>query len=184
MEFATRLNKLLAPIVCRLVADNTLPESLARISPIDFVGAPLGSMVRRLVRALYTDIEWIRKHTEFGEGAERWHAAERPGPDGLMLRPPLLGEAERWIAAYPEGAPKPTERIRAFIATSREALDQEMERLKQELVTRYEAPGPGFLFIFRSGGTPIKASDCDGPYAGQGYRLAQRWRILPGKLSP
>ena len=41
-----------------------------------------------------------------------------------MLRPPPLDEAERWMA-HPPGAPEPTDVIRAFIAASRAAFDQE-----------------------------------------------------------
>ena len=125
LAFSARLNKRLAPIVCRRVDDRAVPEALAGINRIDFVDARFETMVKRLVQALLTNIEWIRKHTEFGEAAQRWHLAGRPGPGGLMLRPPPLDEAELWIAAQPPGAPEPTEAIRAFVAASRAAFDQE-----------------------------------------------------------
>ena len=125
LAFSARLNKRLAPIVCRRVDDRAVPEALAGINRIDFVDARFETMVKRLVQVLLTNIEWIRKHTEFGEAAQRWHLAGRPGPGGLMLRPPPLDEAELWIAAQPPGAPEPTEAIRAFVAASRAAFDQE-----------------------------------------------------------
>src|SRR5215470_16464714 len=50
------------------------------------------SSADRLAEALRTDIGWIRQHTAFGEAAQRWHSAGQPG--GLLLRPPLLEEAE------------------------------------------------------------------------------------------
>ena len=71
----------------------------------------------RLAEALRTDIGWIRQHTEFGEAARRWSAAGRPG--GLLLRSPVLEQAERWIASRPRGAPAPTEQTQAFVAESR-----------------------------------------------------------------
>src|SRR5262249_29475739 len=66
-----------------------------------------------------TDIAWIRQHTEIGEQARHWAAADRPG--GLLLRSPALEEAEHWIAAAPKSAPPPTDEIRAFISESRRA---------------------------------------------------------------
>jgi hypothetical protein len=32
------------------------------------------------------DIQWIRKHTEFTEFAQRWHAAGRPGSAPALRR--------------------------------------------------------------------------------------------------
>jgi WD40 repeat protein len=121
VDYATSLNKRFAPVVCRRVDDSAVPEALARIHRIDFVDTPFDATVDRLVRALETDIAWVRKHTEFGEQARRWSEAGRPGPRGLLLRPPVLEEAESWIAARPPNAPPPTETTAAFIAESRRA---------------------------------------------------------------
>jgi hypothetical protein len=71
----------------------------------------------RLAEALKVDISWIRRHTEYGEEARHWSAAARS--NGLLLRSPVLEEAERWIASRPHGAPEPTEEVRAFVAESR-----------------------------------------------------------------
>src|SRR5262245_39551997 len=107
VDFAASLNKRFAPVVCRTVADAAVPDALARINRIDFIDAPFDERVEGLVKALRTDISWIRQHTEFGEAARRWHAGGRPG--GLLLRSPVLEEAERWIASRPANAPAPTE---------------------------------------------------------------------------
>ena len=72
-----------------------------------------------LAEALHTDIAWIRRHTEFGEQARNWALADRP--KGLLLRSPLLEEAERWIAARPQGASAPTAETQFFIQHSRHA---------------------------------------------------------------
>ena len=126
VNFAASLNKRLAPIVYRQVDDAAVPEALARKNFIFFDDdTRFEESISSLVEALNTDIEWIRKHTQFGEAAGRWHAAGRPGPGGLMLRPPLLDEAEAWITLRPRKAPELTETTRAFIAASREAFDQE-----------------------------------------------------------
>jgi TIR domain len=126
VAYATSLNKRFAPIVCRRVEDSAVPEALRRLNFI-FFSEPASFEVKadRLAEALETDIEWIRRHTQFGEFALRWHAAGRPGPGGLMLRPPLLTDAEAWLGLRPRNAPEPTELIGSFISVSRETFDQE-----------------------------------------------------------
>lgn len=122
ITFAASLNKRFAPIVCRRVPDQAVPEPLARLNFIFFDDeAQFDASADRLAEALATDLEWVRKHTEFGEAARRWTVAGRPGPRGLLLRSPVLEEAERWIASRPEGAPVPTEETQSFIAQSRRA---------------------------------------------------------------
>jgi WD40 repeat protein len=122
VTFAATLNKRLAPIVCRRVSESTVPAALRRLNFIFFDDeSAFDNSVEQLVEALQTDIAWIRRHTEFGESARRWAVAGRPGPRGLLLRSPLLEEAEHWIAMRPEGAPPPTPDMLAFVTESRRA---------------------------------------------------------------
>jgi hypothetical protein len=118
-EAASR-NKRFAPIVCRRVDDEQVPEALRRLNYIFFDDpAQLEHSADKLAEALNTDISWIRQHTDFGEQARRW--AQAKGPTGLLLRSPVLEQAERWIAARPKGAPAPTDETQAFIQRSRQA---------------------------------------------------------------
>src|SRR5262249_48033112 len=55
------------------------------------------------------------------------------GPRGLLLRPPVLEEAERWIAARPANAPEPTEATKAFIVESRYATTRRRNILTASL---------------------------------------------------
>jgi hypothetical protein len=120
VAFAASLNKRFAPIVCRPVEPAMVPPELARLNFIFFnEDAAYETSFEALVEALATDIEWIRKHTQFGDQARRWSEAGRPGPRGLLLRSPLLEEAERWISSRPSGAPQPTEATQAFVTESR-----------------------------------------------------------------
>lgn len=122
VDFAASLKKRFAPIVCRPTDLRAVPDELARLNFVVFDDdAHFEEQVDRLAEALSTDIDWIRKHTEFGEAARRWSLAGRPGPKGLLLRPPLLEEAEQWIASRPQNAPHPMETTLAFIAESRRA---------------------------------------------------------------
>jgi formylglycine-generating enzyme required for sulfatase activity len=117
---AASLNKRFAPIVCRKVEDGAVPEMLRRLNFIFFDDPSLfEASADKLAEALQTDIVWIRRHTEFGEAARRWSEGNRVG--GLLLRPPVLDQAEAWIAFRPSGAPPPTGETKAFIAASRKA---------------------------------------------------------------
>jgi tetratricopeptide (TPR) repeat protein len=115
---ASTLNKRFAPIVVQRIDDKLVPEALARLNFIFFDDeTKFADSVERLCEALATDIDWIRKHTEYGETARQWAGAGRPG--GLLLRSPALEDAERWISARPANAPTPTEETQTFIAESR-----------------------------------------------------------------
>jgi tetratricopeptide (TPR) repeat protein len=118
VDYAASLNKRFAPIVCRRLADDAVPEPLRRLNFIFFDDlAVFETGADRLAEALHTDIGWIRQHTDFGEAARRWTAAGRPG--GLLLRSPVLDEAERWIASRPRGAPEPTAETQTYVIESR-----------------------------------------------------------------
>lgn len=115
---AEALNKRFAPIVYRRVEDTTVPGPLRRLNFIFFDDPDRFEVsANELADALITDINWIRRHTEYGEAACRWSAGGRAR--GLLLRPPVLDEAEVWIASRPPTAPEPTEDTRAFIRESR-----------------------------------------------------------------
>jgi formylglycine-generating enzyme required for sulfatase activity len=115
---AASLNKRFAPIVCRRVEDATVPDALRLLNFIFFDDPErFEASADKLALALNTNIGWIRQHSEFGEAARHWSMAGRP--DGLLLRSPLLEQAELWIKAHPHGAPEPTGETQAFIAESR-----------------------------------------------------------------
>ena len=118
VEFASSLNKRFAPIVCRAVDPDAVPEPLRRLNFIFFDDpAKFEESLDRLAEALQTDIDWIRRHTEYGEAARSWERAGRAR--GLLLRSPALEEAEHWIAVRPHGAPLPTADTQTFVAESR-----------------------------------------------------------------
>src|SRR5215813_1368686 len=120
VAYAASLSKRFAPIVCQRVEDSAVPEALRRLNFIFFDDpAQFAASTDKLAKALQTDISWIRRHTEFGEAARRWIDGDHAG--GLLLRPPVLDQAEAWMTFRPSGAPAPTEETVAFIAASRKA---------------------------------------------------------------
>jgi tetratricopeptide (TPR) repeat protein len=123
VAFAASLNKRLAPVVYRHVDDREIPQTLAKLNFVFFDDADhFEASADLLSEALQTDIRWIRRHTEFGEQARRWAAASQPA--GLLLRSPVLEQAEQWIASRPAAAPAPTEETQRFIRTSRQRSTQ------------------------------------------------------------
>src|SRR5258705_7838208 len=134
VTFAASLNKRFAPIVCRLVDDKAIPEGLAALNFVFFTDETrFEEGADRLADALSTDIDWVRKHTYFGEQALRWSRAGRPGPRGLLLRSPVLEEAEHWIAIRPATGPSPTEATLLFISESRRAATRRRNILTSSL---------------------------------------------------
>ena len=120
VAYAASLNKRFAPIVCRRVVDDAVPEPLRRLNFIFFDDPErFDASADQLAQALHTDIAWVRRHTEFGEAARHWIEGGRAR--GLLLRPPVLDQAEAWIAYRPHGAPSPTVETETFIRASRQA---------------------------------------------------------------
>ena len=118
LAYGAALSKRFAPIVVRRVDDAAVPEALRRLNFIFFDDPDrFEGSADQLAEALQTDIGWIRLHTKYGEDARRWDAAGKPG--GLLLRSPVLEEAERWIASRPRGAPEPSAETQSFVADSR-----------------------------------------------------------------
>jgi formylglycine-generating enzyme required for sulfatase activity len=121
VSHAASLNKRFAPIVCQRVEDSAVPEALRRLNFIFFNDPDtFDASADKLAEALQTDISWIRRHTEFGDAAHRW--VETGRPSGMLLRPPMLDQAEAWLTFRPHGAPAPTAETELFIAQSRKAV--------------------------------------------------------------
>ncbi len=120
VTFVGRLNKRFVPIVWRCVSAKEVPKELGEPNWIFFDNAArFDTSMQELAKALETDIEWIRKHTEFGELARRWDEQKRGR--GTTLRGADLEAAERWLDRRPAEANAPTDLHRDFIRASRRA---------------------------------------------------------------
>ena len=131
---AASLNKRFAPVVWRRVDDKIIPTELAKLNFIFFDdAAQFEQRADQLAEALNTDIGWIRQHTDFGEQARRW--AQAKGASGLLLRSPVLEQAERWIASRPPGAPAPTGETQEFVRLSRQGATRRRNILMGSLTS-------------------------------------------------
>jgi WD40 repeat protein len=140
VTIAARLNKRFVPVVLRRVKVSELPEPLEPLKKPQWIffddPQRFGERLAELVTALETDMDWVRKHADFTLDAQRWDAAERPGAEGLLLRPPLLREAEAFLTTTrPRTVPEPT-LLRDFVSASRRAFDEEEASKKAELDRR------------------------------------------------
>lgn len=127
VAFAEKLNKRFVPIVARDLEGRSVPAALARLNYTFFIPNPTGGTdgafegaIQDLIRALETDIAWIREHTRLGALAERWEGRKRPRD--LLLLGVELRAAEIWLTTRPEKAPDPTDAHRAFVTESRHAV--------------------------------------------------------------
>jgi WD40 repeat protein len=114
-------NKRLVPIVHRDVAADKVPKSLGELNWVfcrdsdDFNEA-----TDTLVRALDTDLNWVRAHTRLLTRAIEWDANGRN--NSFVLRGDDLRSAERWLAeAGAQKERQPTALQTEYIIASRKA---------------------------------------------------------------
>jgi WD40 repeat protein len=135
VEYATELNKRIAPIVIDDVEAGDIPPLLARLN---FIFATerdrFQDAVDSLVSALNSDIDWIREHTRLAGLARRWRDNNRSGR--LLLRGQDIADAEQWRDARPKEAPAILSLHADFIAASRAAAVR-----RQRLVAGFSLAG-------------------------------------------
>src|SRR5437867_7834641 len=114
-------NKRLVPIVHRDVLAERVPKSLGELNWIfcrdsdDF-----GEATDTLIRALDTDLKWVRAHTRVLTRAIEWDANGRN--NSFVLRGDDLRSAERWLAeAGTQRERQPTALQTEYIIASRKA---------------------------------------------------------------
>jgi hypothetical protein len=113
VAFAASLNKRFGPIVWRPVDVANVPKELSQLNFILFEDVvQFDSNADKLADALSTDIEWTRKHTEFGDLARR-----------QRRRRDLFGESERDAGASAQ-ATNCGANVRAGVARPAAADDQ------------------------------------------------------------
>lgn len=133
VDFSRRLGKRIIPVVARTVADPSVPEVLAELNYVFLDDETIyEANVDRLVRAIRTDLAWMRLHADLGRSAQEWNKAGRSR--GLLLGGARLKIAEQWIASRPANAPLPTDDLRDLIAASHSGLLRRRRGLVAALV--------------------------------------------------
>jgi tetratricopeptide (TPR) repeat protein len=135
VDYAVSLNKRFVPIVCRPLSAKLVPGALGCLQFIFFDDpSRFDASVDQLTDALFVNLEWIGKHTEYVQAALRWDQSARSG--GRLLVRTSLNEALHWIATRPHDAPLPTPLIQDYIAASRRS-----RRFTQNMITAISIAG-------------------------------------------
>lgn len=141
---AEQLSKRLVPALLRPLTGVEAPPALAALNYVRFDaeedGRPRSFMgaMRGLVRALTTDLEWVKEHTRFLTRSMEWDAAQRP--ESRLLLGDDVSAAKAWINARPKDAPAITPLQSDFLRASEEAelQRQSVEQRRLEEISRLQ----------------------------------------------
>jgi hypothetical protein len=119
---AVRLGKRILPVAGRALDGASPPTELAELNYIFFYPEPKrpGSGIKtgtgELIKALRTDLGWMREHTRYLQRAMEWDAGGRQ--KNRLLTGSDVADAKAWAARRPRDAPEPTNLHVEFIAAS------------------------------------------------------------------
>jgi hypothetical protein len=122
VEEALRLNKRILPVLCRPLDGVSPPPQLASRNYIhlypepDLPGSGFGVGLAELVKALKTDLDWLREHTDYLRQANNWDEGGRSA--NRLLSGLDIDTAKAWTARRPKNAPEPTALQLDFIKAS------------------------------------------------------------------
>jgi WD40 repeat protein len=120
VEEALRLSKRIIPVLAEPLGSQVAPEQLAQLNYVRFdEGRSFMTGLKGLVRALNTDLGWLREHTRLFARALEWRAGGRA--TNRLLSGADVAAAKAWAASRPKDAPVPTELHLDFIKASEEA---------------------------------------------------------------
>ncbi len=128
VSHAVANNKRLITVLYHSVESKELLPALAEIQWIDYPELGFEQTFQRLTTTIDTDLNWVRKHTQFLVRATEWES--KNGDQGFLLHGMELKEAVRWLeqaAAIKDR--KPTELQEQYIRASEEWEAGEIKRL-------------------------------------------------------
>jgi WD40 repeat protein len=145
-------------VVARDAGDVAVPEELAArnwifLRPFDDREAGVGS----LVRALDTDLDWVRKHTRLLVRATEWSAGDRD--PSLLLRGKDLDDAEAELAAAADREPPVAPLQAEYALASRQAASQRQRNLTRTAVAVVVVMALLAAYAFRQAGEARKQRD-------------------------
>jgi WD40 repeat protein len=127
---AAKHGKRLVPVVLRDVEPKSVPKPLRDLNWIFFrVGDSLPRSIRALLRAVDTDLEWVRAHSRLLVRSQEW---ESNGRDvGFLLRGRDLQEALRWVTESSGKQPALSAMQAEYIRASQRAESTDRERFER-----------------------------------------------------
>jgi len=143
VEEAYRLSKRILPVLALPIGTMAAPKRLAALNYVRFDphddGRPRSFMagVNALVRALNTDVQWLREHTRYLTLAQSWDQAGRR--DNRLLSGTDIAAAKDWVGRRPKDAPELTELHLDFIRASEAAEAAQASAERKRLAEIEEA---------------------------------------------
>ena len=123
VDHAVTHNKRLIPVVCQEVDVNSVHPALR---PLDWIFLRETDAFEpgfaRLVKAIDTDLPYVRMHTRLQVKAIEWN--KRGRDDSFLLRKRDLSDAETWLTGSNGKEPTPTALQQEYITTSRTVEDE------------------------------------------------------------
>lgn len=118
LAHAIAQHKRLLPVVVEDPGDSPAPPELVQLNWIFLrSGDAHDSGVDLLLRAIDTDLEWVREHTRLLVRSREWEA--RALDTSRLLRGADLDQAEQWLAKGPDRQPPPTAAQTRYVLESR-----------------------------------------------------------------
>lgn len=135
---ARRLSKRILPIIAVALGTARPPEYLQSLNYVFFYAEPtvpgsgFGTGLAGLIKALNTDVDWLKEHTRLLGLAAAW--AERERPSNRLLTGTDIGEAKAWAGRKPHAGLDLGTLVLDFIRVSEEwqASQQSEERRRLE----------------------------------------------------
>lgn len=141
VQYAHKVRKKIVPVVIRDFDENSIPKShkptFNIIKRLNFIYVRDRSEFKQgmiqIIRAIQTDFEHLRQHTEFLRSARLWekHNKQR----SFLLRGQALINAENWLTEIGDKRPPASPLQIDFIQQSRKAHSKARSRLLGTLVT-------------------------------------------------
>jgi WD40 repeat protein len=123
---AVDAGKRIVPVDWLHVPADDVPEPIRVRNWIPVV-EDLDETIERVVKALDTDLEYVKAHTHWEMKALEWSGKDRD--HSLLLRGTELAAAEAWLAAAEAKDPAPTPLQREFLTVSRQAAAVRQRRV-------------------------------------------------------
>jgi hypothetical protein len=129
VAYAEANHKRLISIVCRPVRNRDLPPALSQIQWIAFIDGNFETAFNSLIKALNTDLDWVRSHTRLLVRAREWDVKGRDS--SFLLRGSDLQNSLEWLAQATVKEPKAAALQEDYIRASQEWEGGEIQHLKE-----------------------------------------------------
>lgn len=129
LAHAIRSHKRLVPVLVR----DTPPASVAKdVASLNWLlmrsGDDFETAISSLVKAIDTDLDWVRMHSRLLVRASEWEHGQQD--DSFLLRGSDLDVAQRWLAQATGKEPQPAPLHQSYLLASQQAQTREIERLR------------------------------------------------------